>query len=752
MLKKDKIRLAIIAAIIIAAALTVFPIQGRVKLGLDLRGGAHIVLQAKGSPENPLGEDSLDRLVTVLRNRVDQYGIVEPQIQREGADRIAIDLPGVDDPESALELIGRTAVLQFRQVVGTSIAPPPKVERKNYSSDEAYNRAQENWNGLNAQFERDVASFQEKAKEDPSVFVGRDEDGRVYTLGEVYVMGGDLSDARMTRDELGKPAVSISFNRDGAAAFEKATEANIGSQIAIVLDDSIISAPTVRSKISGEGRITGNFTEQEAALLATMLRAGALPVEVEVIENRSVGPTLGEDSIHSGLRSGLIGASLVAVFMLIYYGMLGIAADMALATAMLVLMAVVVLLRTTLTLPGIGGIILTIGMAVDGNILIYERMKEEYRSGKTILAALDAGFRKALVVILDSNVTTLIAAGVLFYFGSGPIRGFAVTLSLGVVTAMFGNIVVTRALLQIMLRHRKAALFDIFGSLKFSLPFMKYRRAALFLSLFMVFASLFFLATKGVNYSVDFSGGVAMQLEFANPVDVGEIRDAISGSGQGQATIQAYDERNVLVRYQESGETARSAILKSLEDKFGAVTLQKIDEVGPVVGLELRRQAAVAISLSIAAILAYMAFRFRFRFGVAAVLALVHDSIIMLGVYSFTGREISTSFIAAILTVIGYSLNDSIVVLDRVREDWSQVRRIGVTELVSNSINKTLSRTINTSLTTLLPVLAMFFLGGEVISNLAFAFLVGIAVGTYSSIYTASALIAEWYLRKPEKR
>lgn len=456
MLKKDKVRLGVILVVIVLAALAVFPIEGRVKLGLDLKGGAHIVLQAKGTEENPVTEDSLDRLVAVLRNRIDQYGIAEPQIQREGRDRVAIDLPGVEDPEAALELIGRTAVLEFRQVTGAGPSSPPPVERKNYASDADYNRAMENWNALNANALEQIAALEERAKSEPDVYVGKTEEGTVYLLGQVYVTGKDLIDARVTYDELQKPAVSLKFSRDGATAFETATAANIEKQIAIVLDGVVISAPVVRARISGgEAQISGNFTAGEAARLAVMLRAGALPVNVEVLENRSVGPTLGEDSVRSGVRSGLIGGALVAVFMLVYYGMLGIAADVAMATAMLMLMAIMIALRTTLTLPGIGGIILTIGMAVDGNILIYERMREEFRSGKTLLAALDAGFRKALVVILDSNITTLIAAAVLFYFGAGPIRGFAVTLSIGVLTAMFGNLIVTRTILQIMLRGRK---------------------------------------------------------------------------------------------------------------------------------------------------------------------------------------------------------------------------------------------------------------------------------------------------------
>lgn len=456
LLKKDKIRLAVIAVILLGAMFAVFPIEDRVKLGLDLKGGVHIVLLAKTDAAASGEDDSIERLVAVLRNRVDQYGIAEPQIQREGINRVAVDLPGVSDPAAALELIGRTAVLQFRQVVRSGPTPPPEVERKNYSSDEAFDIARANWDGLMKEYGESLAEFENTAKDDPNLTVGRDEDdGRAYVLGEVYVSGGELSDARYTEDEYGKPAVAFRFNRDGAAAFEKATADNIGRQIAIVLDGVIISAPVVQTRISDEGRITGNFTYDEAIRLAVMLKAGALPVEVEVVENRAVGPSLGEDSIHSGVRSGVIGGALVAVFMLIYYGMLGIAADAALATAILILMATVIFLKTTLTLPGIGGIILTIGMAVDGNVLIYERMREEYCSGKTVMAALDSGFRKALVVILDSNVTTLIAAGVLFYFGSGPIRGFAVTLSIGVLSAMFGNIVVTRALLQILLRFNK---------------------------------------------------------------------------------------------------------------------------------------------------------------------------------------------------------------------------------------------------------------------------------------------------------
>lgn len=456
MLKKDKWRLILVVAVIVIAAVVAFPIKGKVRLGLDLRGGVHIVLQAKGTPDNPVTQDSLERLLVVLRSRVDQYGIAEPVIQREGDDRIAIDLPGVEDPEAALDLIGRTAVLQFRQVLGESPRVPAEPVRSNYDSDEQFKTAQERWQKAKDEVSLYVKQMEEAVKDNPEMTVAKGENGGAYLLGKQYVGGGDLTKAETTFDQLGKAAVSLTFNAEGAKLFDEATAANINKQIAIVLDGVVISAPVVQQRISGgEAQITGSFSTAEANRLAIMLRAGALPVSVEILENRSVGPSLGADSIHDGVKSGLIGAALVVVFMIVYYGMLGIAADVALAVAMLLVVATLIALNSTLTLPGIGGMVLTIGMAVDGNILIYERMKEEFRSGKTTMAALDAGFRKALVVILDSNITTLIAAAILFYFGSGPIRGFAVTLSIGVVASVFCNVIVTRTLLGIALSSRK---------------------------------------------------------------------------------------------------------------------------------------------------------------------------------------------------------------------------------------------------------------------------------------------------------
>lgn len=458
MLRRDRWRLGIVALVVIAALVTVFPISGKINLGLDLKGGAHIVLQAKESADSKVTEDSIERLLAVLRNRVDQYGVAEPVIQREGRDRVIVDLPGIQDPDAALELIGKTAELEFRSVAEATASVPPGPQRENYESDEEFQRAQVRWNEAKAQIEAGKDNLAKTAQGIAGSRVSRDDEGRYYLLGPVLVGGKDLVDAKTQYDNLGRAVVGLTFSSEGAKLFDSATAANVGRQIAIVLDGVVISAPVVQERITGgSAQISGRFSAAEASRLSIMLRAGALPIAVEVIENRSVGPSLGEDSINSGIRAGLIGASLVFLFMLLYYRTLGIAADAALAVAILLVFAGLISLKATLTLPGIAGIVLTIGMAVDGNVLIYERMREEARAGKTPLAAIDAGFKKALTTILDANITTLIAAAVLFYFGSGPVRGFAVTLSIGIVASVFCNVLVTRALLQHFMGGRGAA-------------------------------------------------------------------------------------------------------------------------------------------------------------------------------------------------------------------------------------------------------------------------------------------------------
>ncbi|GHV33756.1 protein translocase subunit SecD [Synergistales bacterium] len=465
MVRRDKARLWVVLVVTVVALVFVWPVKGRVNLGLDLKGGVHIVLQVKDTAENPIGEDGLERLLSVLRNRVDQYGVTEPIIQTSGRDRVIIDLPGVQDPEAALELIGKTALLEFREVLDVSQPAPPAPIRSNYDNDEQFASAQERWKAAAEMSQNAEKVFAERASGIEGAIASRSDETRgggetrYYLLGPAEIAGKDLKNAVVDYDNLNRVGVSISFNSDGAVAFENATGRLVGRQLAIVLDGITISAPVVQDRIAGgNAHISGRFTLDEATRLSIMLRAGSLPLEVEVAENRSVGPSLGADSIRQGMEAGLFGTAMVFVFMIIYYQLRGFAADLALGVTILLIFAGLIAFNATLTMPGIAGIILTLGMAVDGNVLIYERIKEEQRAGKTNMAALDAGFRKALVTILDSNITTLIAAVVLFFFGTGPVRGFGVTLSIGLVASVFSNVLVTRAILQLFTRRQKPAL------------------------------------------------------------------------------------------------------------------------------------------------------------------------------------------------------------------------------------------------------------------------------------------------------
>lgn len=379
-------RLIITIALVGLSILAIVPPAQKIRLGLDLKGGSHIVLECIDTPEAPLDEDSVKRVVEVVRNRIDQLGVTEPVILRQGERRVLVQLPGETDPQRAVELIGKTALLEFKDETGKTL-----------------------------------------------------------------LTGATLKNAQVQYDRFGRPTVSISFNEEGAKLFGQATTVNVGKPIGIYLDGNLISNPVVQEPIlKGDAQITGRFTLDEAQNLAILLRAGALPVKVEVIEQRSVGPSLGRDSIRLGIRAAIIGLILVFIFMLLYYGWMGLLADIALVCYALFTFALMAALQATLTLPGIGAFILSVGMAVDANVLIFERIKEEYRSGKTWRAAIQAGFDKAFKTILDSNITTLIAAVLLFFIGTGSIKGFGVILSLGILCSMFTGIWVTRALVDLL--------------------------------------------------------------------------------------------------------------------------------------------------------------------------------------------------------------------------------------------------------------------------------------------------------------
>jgi len=700
--------------------------EGTINLGLDLQGGMHLVLQVDTSKLTPNeAKDAPQRALEVIRNRIDQFGVLEPTIQLQGEDRILIQLPGVTDRERAKELIGRTAHLEF-----VLVSDDPELLKAAIG-------------GENVEGHRLKYMKNRDGKKEPML------------LEENAVLTGDtLVDATMefSQQNFGQPYVSLELNSQGGGRFADITGANTGRRLAVVLDGEIYTAPVIRERIpSGRAQITGNFSVQEAKDIAIVLRAGALPAPVVMIEERSVGPALGKDSVEKGIRAVLMGGIAVLLFMAVYYLIAGVIADFALLLNILIITGALAYFKGTLTLPGIAGLVLTIGMAVDANVLIFERIREESRLGKTLRAAISAGYDKAFWTILDANVTTLITALILFQFGTGPVRGFATTLSIGIVASMFTALVVTRLILDLLTvgsdRLGKLSMMQFFEQP--NIQFVKIRKIAYLASIIVIVVGMFFFVRRGqANYGIDFTGGALQQFQFKEIVGAESVRDMLEQKGLGDSSIQQFDEgRGVIVR---SLKGRTDDIIVGFKEKYGetAFEMMRVEEVGPAVGEDLRRAAVKALIFAMVGICLYISFRFEFRFAVTAIIALIHDVLVSLGLIALTGREISLPVVAALLTIVGYSINDTIVLFDRIREDRKFMRKSTPEEIINTSINQTLSRTVLTSLTTLLVVLSLFIFGGEVINDFSFVLLVGVLVGTYSSIFIASPLLVDWPSRK----
>ncbi len=689
------------------------PLSKKINLGLDLKGGMHLVLKVdtKDIPAKDR-DDAVERAVEVIRNRIDEFGVKEPSIVRQGEDEIVLQLPGVTDRKRALNIIGRTAQLEFKLVVQ----------------------------------DPDLLKLANEGKELPIDYeVLYDEDGHPYVVEKKALLTGDaVKKAYVSFDQYNQPVVSIEFTPEGSRKFAKITGENIGRNLAIVLDGKVQSAPVIQERIEGgRAMISGRFTPAEAQDLALVLRVGALPAPMHIVEERTVGPLLGQDSIRKGIKSALIGAVLVFVFMLVYYGLPGLIADLALLFNVLIILGGLGLFKATLTLPGIAGIILTLGMAVDANVLINERIKEELRAGNPIKTAIRAGYEKAFLTIVDSNLTTLIAAVMLFQFGTGPIKGFAVTLSIGILASMFTAIVFTRLIFEIILQSvglKKLSMASFFAGSNFD--FLGKRHLAYLLSSAIIVAGIISFALRGKGmYGIDFAGGYLQEYKFKKPVSTEQIRAELDKLGIEDATIQRFrdDKTTVIIRTkQDTVEKVENTFTKD----FTGTKLIRVERVGPSIGKLLKKKATLAVMWSLIGILIYVALRFHhFNFAVAAVIALLHDVLVALSFLAFTGRELDLLIITALLTIAGYSVNDTIVIYDRVREKRRILRRKPLYEIINIAINETLGRTIITSLTTLLVVLSIYLFGGEVLNNFAFTLLVGIISGTYSTIFIASPLV-----------
>ena len=772
-------------------------------LGLDLQGGIHLVLEVKTEGmEQQEAQDAVAQAQEVIRNRVDQFGVAEPTIQRQGDNRIIIELPGVQDVQRAKDLVGQTALLEFQllepsedrtrliQRIDQVLAPQEEEEQEEEdlllsSTPESaplssmFSRAGEDLtvSGRDLQRVKNLLNTPEAQELIPAdvefLFSSKPagaEGNEFYFLYLVRkkpeMTGHMIQDAFVSIGQvveyMGQPIVNFSTTDEGVRLFSRITGSHIGERMAIVLDESVYSAPVIQNKISeGRGIITGSGTQEEAKDLSIVLRAGALPAEVEIIEDRTVGPSLGRDSIEQGKTAAIYSMILVVIFMVLYYRAAGLIADCALLLNMLFIMAVLAGFHATLTLPGIAGIILTIGMAVDANVLIFERIREELRSGKTVRAAIDSGYGHALSAILDANVTTFLVGIVLYQFGTGPIRGFALTLCIGIISSLFTAFFVTRTIFELITRKSEQSTLSIGPVALFSnlnIRFLSLRNIGFGASAAVLLIGVVsILGINGIRQGIDFAGGTLLELHFDPAVKVEDIRSQLGRVPVGEAEIdlskseikQFGSENDILIRVSESGAGTEVAdgIMGVLKSGFASSIeemewIRRQEKVGPKIGSELSNAAVRAVLVALALILIYMAWRFhRFLYGIAAVVALFHDVLITLGLLSLFNIEITLAVVAALLAIVGYSLNDTIVVFDRIRENLHTARRQGFDGTVNQSINECLSRTLITSATTLMAVLVLMIFGGEVNRDFTITLMIGVVVGTYSSVFVASPVL-----------
>ena len=711
-----------------------------------------IFLNLKQEKIDYIKTNAVEQSLEILRNRIDQFGVAEPIIIRQGADEIVIQLPGVKDPKRALKLLGDTAQLEFKVVAdatGLDLAGliASAKENKQWNDGESItklNRALANQlpENTSLNFEKEIDRQTQQEIQIP-----------ILLENKVLMTGDMVKDAQVRiGGNFNEPYVSLDMTSRGAKVFAHITENNVGRRMAIVLDEVVRSAPVIRERIlGGSAQISGSFTHEDAADLAIVLRVGALPAPVDIIQNLTVGASLGQDSINKGLSSGVFGALIVLGFMMIYYRLSGVIANTALILNIVLLFSGLAILNATLTLPGIAGIILSIGMAVDANVLIFERMREELSIGKSVRSSIDGGFGKAFLTIVDSQVTTLITAIALFMFGTGPIKGFAVTLSLGIIFNLFAALFFSRLIFDTINSRKpmkKLTFMEIYK--RPHLDFLKIKNFTFTLSAVLVGIGLiaFIQITRGqANLGVDFSGGSLLQYQAKEQFTMAEVRDAFHSQGMTEVNLQEVEnEQRLIVKIKKSEE-----IVAGLGDKVeGILTaempekgfiLESQSEIGTSVSSDMRNKAIEAIFISLAGVIIYLAFRFDIKFGLAAAAATFHDVLVVLGICYLLNIEITLLIVTALLTLAGYSLNDSVVVFDRIRENLNKPETTSLTTAINNSINQVLSRTIVTSITTAIVLASLFFLGGAVIHDFAFALLTGVVVGTYSSIFIASPLL-----------
>ncbi|MDR2849639.1 MAG: protein translocase subunit SecD [Verrucomicrobiota bacterium] len=804
--------------------------KGKIRLGLDLSGGTSftVAIDEERLRSNVRGEnadmndvelqnkinailrDADARAIEVLRNRIDGLGVNEPVIQAGKNHRVTIQLPGAspEQRDAAERSIQSAAFLEFKLVHKNNDALVDKVLSSGrlpegfIASEEGrgYARAP-NYGELlkDPDYARRLSLFEVP---DPRyAFMLEREQSKnggalsfkpVFVLRKAEMTGAALSSASIEQEHLtGRIHVGLKFNAKGTIEFAKLTkdyaprgprnkDSDEGRRLAIVLDDTLYSAPVLKTEIpNGSAIIEGNFSGAEASVLRNILNAGSLPAPMKILEKRSVESTLGQDAIRSGFNAAILGTALVAFFMLVYYFYCGLIANIALLLDLLLMPAGLIVASSilgifvrdaavakqtfdlpVLTMPGIAGIVLSLGMAVDANVLIFERMREEFALGKSARAAVSAGYDRAFLAIFDSNITTLLTAVILFVFGAGPIRGFAITLTAGIIISMFTALVVTRLVFNATVPENRTQPYRMLQFMKNSnYDFLRWGKVTGYTSLAVIVVTLAIFAGRAITnpasvMAVDFTGGASVTYSYEQKTDIGAVRQIVDGvvkdatiqyqsTLDGSGNLLLVKTGTIKVGDENVSKVIGDALAKGAPDsKF---TLASEEDVGSEVGSDLKRSAQLAIVCSLIGILIYVSLRFEFGFALGGVVALAHDAFITLGLYSLLGRQVSLVIVAALLTIVGYSINDTIVIFDRIREDLRKDPKLEFKELCNRAINQTLSRTILTSLSTLIATLTLFLFGGGAINDFALAMLIGLVAGTYSTIFIATPVMLAWY-------
>lgn len=712
------------------------PPDKKIRLGLDLRGGTSFLLQLVPQNGQEITADMLQQAVEVIRKRVDKFGVSEPVIAPQGTARILVQIPGLDPAQiqSTKEQLQQVAKLEFAEVHPNSDALIAQIDKGEAIVPPGY-------------VIRDLVQTRD----------GKEITEKLLLKKEADLTGDHVVKAFAFFDNQGY-GVSLNLDGEGAKTFLDVTTelAPYKGRLAILLDGKIQSAPAIRNGpiAGGQAQITGNFKEKDARELASILE-NPLRTPVTIEETRSVSPTLGADSIRAGVVSGIGGLALVMLFVFFYYRLAGLVALFGLLINIVLLFGMMSMFHFVLTLPGIAGIILTIGLAVDANVLLYERLREELAAGKSLGAAIDGAYSKAFSAIFDANATTLITAGILFWQATGPVRGFSITLMLGIVASLFSAILFTRTAFRWMTKYaglKRLTMANLAPRHQFN--FLGKRVLAVFVSVVLIGGSIAFFSKRGAdNFGIDFRGGDLLVLDTQPALSVAETRAALESLHLTEETIQLEQAGTQQMLAIRSAVDTSSKILEKLKASFPdrKITAAQQEKVGAQIGLEFAKKALLALGLGMVGILIYVTLRFEFSFAVGALVALLHDVIITVGVFSLTGGELSLVMVGAILTIAGYSINDTIVVYDRIREGLRNRTGGSVEALMNRSINETLGRTMLTGGLTLLSVATLFFFGGAVLKDFAFAILIGILVGTYSSVFVASPIVL-WCSRLGHKR